>query len=95
MSSAIASTVKMATAAVEPINASRVPARLSQFRCAAQAVTAGAVRERIPDTIPIANARNRTKEALMERKMYLCWRRVSRSKRKEQMETVRWRNSTL
>src|SRR5580693_5053717 len=50
MSSAIASTVKMATAAVDPMNASRVPARLSQPRCAAQAVIAGAVIERIPDT---------------------------------------------
>src|SRR5580658_9047050 len=65
MSSTIASTVKMATAAVDPINASRVPARLSQLRCAAQAVTAGAVRDRIPDTIPIAKARTRTKVALI------------------------------
>jgi hypothetical protein len=55
----------MATAAVDPINASWEPARLSQFRCAAQAVTAGAVRDRIPDTIPIAKARTKTKVALI------------------------------
>src|SRR5580692_11650276 len=67
MSSTIASTVKMATAAVDAINASRVPARFSQFRCAAQAVTAGAVRDRIPDTMPIAKARKKTKVALMPR----------------------------
>jgi hypothetical protein len=66
MSSTIASTVKMAIAAVDPINASRVPARLSQFPCAAQAATAGAVRDRIPDTIPIAKARTKTKVALIE-----------------------------
>jgi hypothetical protein len=56
----------MAIAAVDPINASRVPARLSQFRCAAQAATAGAVRDRIPDTMPIAKARTKTKVALIE-----------------------------
>jgi hypothetical protein len=67
MISRIASTVNIATAAVEPMNASRVPARLSQPRCAAQAVTAGAVKERIPDTIPIAKARTKTKVALMPR----------------------------
>src|SRR5580698_4812842 len=66
ISSAMASTVKMAPAAVDPMNASRVPARLSQPRCAAQAVTAGAVNERIPDTMPIANARTKTKVALMQ-----------------------------
>jgi len=67
MSSTIASTVKMATAAVEPMNASRVPARLSQPRCAAQAVTAGAVKARMPDTMPIAKERTKTKVALMQR----------------------------
>src|SRR5271168_1261590 len=71
MSSAMASTVKMATAAVDPINARWVPARLSQPRCAAQAVTAGAVRERIPETMPIANARSKTKVALMQRDLSL------------------------
>jgi hypothetical protein len=39
---------------------------LSQFPCAAQAATAGAVRDRIPDTIPIAKARTKTKVALIE-----------------------------
>jgi hypothetical protein len=56
----------MATAAVDPMNARREPARLSQLRCAAQAATAGAVKERMPDTMPIAKARKRTKEVLME-----------------------------
>src|SRR5580704_12498252 len=67
MISTIASTVNITTAAVDPVNASRVPVRLSQPRCAAQAVAAGAVKERIPDTMPIANARTKTKVALMRR----------------------------
>lgn len=66
MSSAMANTVKIATAAVDPMNANREPAKFNQFRRAAQAATAGAVKERIPDTMPIANARKRTKEVLME-----------------------------
>ncbi len=65
MSSIIASTVKMAAAAIDPMKARREPARLSQFRCAAQAATAGAVRERIPETTPIAKARNKTKVVVM------------------------------
>src|SRR5580704_7598370 len=65
ISSTMASTVKMATAAVDPVNASRVPARLSQLRCAAHAATAGAVKERIPDTMPMAKVRKRTKEVFM------------------------------
>jgi hypothetical protein len=61
----------MATAAVEPMNAMREPARLSQLRCAAQAATAGAVRERMPETTPMAKARKRTKELLMEKDLFL------------------------
>jgi len=71
MSSAMANTVKIATAAVDPMNANREPAKFNQFRRAAQAATAGAVKERSPDTMPIANARNRTKGVLMGREMYL------------------------
>src|SRR5579863_5193211 len=66
MSSTIANTVNIATAAVDPMNARRVPARLSQLRRAAHAATAGAVKERMPETMPIANARKRTKVALIE-----------------------------
>src|SRR5208282_3232881 len=71
ISSAIASTLKIATAAVEPMNASREPARFSQLLRAAQATTAGPVNDRIPETIPIANASTRTKVALMERDVAL------------------------
>src|SRR4029077_11412001 len=71
MSSSRASTIKMATAAVEPMNARREPAKLSQFRCAAEAATAGAVRERMPETTPMAKARKRTKELLMEKDLFL------------------------
>src|SRR5579863_2973649 len=78
MSSAMASTVKMATAAVDPMNASREPARFSQLRRAAQAATAGAVNDRMPETMPIANARTKTKVVLMEGEIYLRYRCVSR-----------------
>jgi hypothetical protein len=71
MSSAMASTVKMATAAVDPMKASREPARFSQLRCAAHAANAGAVKDRIPETMPIANARTRTKVVLIERDVAL------------------------
>ena len=80
MSSAMASTVKMATAAVDPMKASREPARFSQLRCAAHAATAGAVNDRIPETMPIAKARTKTKVVLMVGEIYLRYRFVSRSK---------------
>src|SRR5882672_3539220 len=69
MISTMANTVKISTAAVEPMKERRVPTRLSQLRCAAQAVTAGAVKERIPDTMPMAKAKKRTKEVLMGSEM--------------------------
>src|SRR5579872_5216177 len=91
MSSAMASTVNIATAAVDPIKARRVPARLSQPRCAAQALTAGAVKERMPDTMPIANARNKTKVALMLADLSLMELSVKMQKR----ECLDWRRSHI
>src|SRR4249919_2323329 len=80
MSSTTANTVKMMTAAPDPMNARRDPARFSQLRCAAHAATAGPVKDRIPETMPIANARTKTKVVLMVGEMYLRYRCVSRSK---------------
>ena len=71
INSTTANTAKIMTAAVDPINAKRDPARFSQPRCAAQATTAGAVKDRIPETMPIANARPKTRVVLMVGKMYL------------------------
>jgi hypothetical protein len=61
-----ASTVKTATAAVDPIKASGESWRFSQCRFAAQATTAGAVIVRNPAITPIKNARSNTSEGLMD-----------------------------
>src|SRR5579863_2003740 len=66
ISSTTAPTVKTATAASEPRKWTRVWPRSIQPRCAAQATTAGAVRERKPQTTPIKNARTRTRVGVME-----------------------------
>src|ERR1700682_2636019 len=61
-----ASTVKIATAAVEPIKASGELWGLSQCRFAAHATTAGGVIVRNPAITPMRNARNRTQEGPTE-----------------------------
>jgi hypothetical protein len=55
-SSARASSVRIQRAQTLPRNASQVPLRSSQPRCAAQHTIAGAAMERNPATIPISNA---------------------------------------
>src|SRR5215216_3280043 len=58
--SATARMEKIATAAVDPMNARGEPLRSSHPRCAAQLTAAGAVSERKPATNPIPAARRRT-----------------------------------
>jgi hypothetical protein len=60
INSPIASTENIATATVDPMNASGEPCRFNQPRCAPHATTAGAVNERNPATIPIPRARAKT-----------------------------------
>ena len=60
INSPIASTESIATAVVDPMNASGEPCRFNQLRCAPHATTAGAVNERNPATIPIPRARTKT-----------------------------------
>ena len=60
INSPIASTESIATAGVDPMNASDEPCRFNQLRCAPHATTAGAVNERNPATIPIPRARTKT-----------------------------------
>ena len=50
--------VKIATAHFDPMKATGELCRLIQPRCAAQAITAGAVNDRNPATIPMPNANN-------------------------------------
>ena len=57
-SSTTANRVKIIAAMPEPMNESGVPRRLSQFACAPQATTVGAVKARRPDTTPIRNAKS-------------------------------------
>src|SRR5579872_6265803 len=59
-SSTSASTVNTAAAAVDPMKARLVLERFSQFRCAAHATAAGAVKERKPEATPIDNASRNT-----------------------------------
>jgi hypothetical protein len=52
--------VKMTTVIMEPKNLSGEVSRLSHCKCAAQDVTAGAVKARKPPMTPIRNAKRRT-----------------------------------
>jgi hypothetical protein len=58
-SSTMARSVKNETVIIELINFNGEDARLIHPRCAAQAVTAGAVIARNPQTTPIRNAKSR------------------------------------
>ena len=60
INSPIASRESIATAVVDPMNASDDACRFNQPRCAAHATTAGAVNDRKPATIPIPRAKAKT-----------------------------------
>jgi hypothetical protein len=56
----MAKKVKTATAGQEPRKARRVPRRLIQWNWTLQATTAGAVKERRPEMIPMRKAARKT-----------------------------------
>src|SRR5262249_53971592 len=60
INSPIASRENVATAAVDPMNASGEPCRFNKSKCANHATTAGASNERSPATIPIPMANRKT-----------------------------------